>query len=242
MKKLSIAGMVLMLAGLSQATLIYSNNFSGTEFKVAGVGVGVAGNMVESGGRLTPISNNVSTVGFRVDLSTLGLATDLNVTAVKLTIAGKSPLTSDGSGYIGLAFQDIANYNVNGNGNPVIAITGSGIFRAAGGTGFATNVVANVTQGSNFTSGGEFTMSLQYNKNGTIDTWYNGVQVHTNQVIATTDAIELKNAVIAFRGLAFVNGANIDTFTIETIPEPATIGMLGLGALLVLFVRKQLRK
>jgi len=237
--------MIIVLAGFVMASrwvaadLIYSNNFSGTEFKVDGVAAGVLGNMVESDGRLVPTASNANTVGFRVDLSGLGLAADPNVTAVRLSVSGKAPLTADSPGYLGIAFQNTGNFNVNSWGVPVVAIAGNGAFRAAGGVGFTTtaNQLDNVAQGDNFTSGGEFTMDLIYHKNGTIDTWYNGVQIHSNQAIVSSETPALSHAVISFRNLG-LDGANIDTFTVTVIPEPATLGLFTISALSVLLARR----
>ena len=237
MNKISIVLVFAMLAGFAGAGVIYSNDFSGTEFRATGVSNGVFGLTVESGGRLTPTSNTTAgTVGFRVDLNSLALITDPNVTAVKMTISGKAPLTADLGGWVGLAFLDVANYNLNAGANPGIYISGSGNFRATGGLGFANAFVA-LAQGTNFTSGAEFTMALQYNKNGTIDAWYNNVQVYTSQAITPTDPVELKHAVIGFRGTD-ITGANIDTFTVEVIPEPTTLGLFTISSAAVLFLRR----
>jgi sialate O-acetylesterase len=220
------SGLVLMSQWAS-ARIIYSNDFKAVEFKATGVGAS-AYNLAEiSAGRLVPTATSGNLSGFRVDLTALGLATDPNVTAVQVTITGKAPLNADGANYLGLAFQTGSSYNVNDFGNPVIGIEGNGYLKAAGGAGFVTtaNVLPRVNLAANFTSGAEFTMSLCYNKSGTIDTWYNGVQIHTNQAIDSTAAPLLSYATVAFRTLSFPNGVNLDTITIEAIPEPAVLSI-----------------
>ncbi len=217
-----LAGLFFLVAGAG-ADVIYSNNFSGTEFKATGVGASAYNLAQISAGRLVPTTNSANLSGFRVDLTALGLATDPNVTAVQVTITGKAPLTVDGANYLGLAFQGSDSYNVNTFGNPIMSINGTGLLNAGGGAGYANNYVGGVSQGANFTSGGEFTMSLRYNKSGTIDTWYNGVQVHSNQAIDPSTSPTLKYAVVAFRNLSFPNGANIDTLMVEAIHEPEVI-------------------
>ncbi len=234
MKKISIAGMVLMLAGLSQATLIYSNNFNGIELKAAGITTLMVG--VQTNNGVVESTTGVSGSSFGVDLTSVNMT---GVTAIKIT--ADVFMSTNGSHAMGFGNESTdSNMIVDGNGQ-VAFQTLNKKYTVYGGVGLSNAFTSGANQ---YTTGAVSKVEFTYYTDNKVDVVINGVAKLTGYQLVPTVAPTLDYVFFNTRlqAPAALGGATFDNVMIETIPEPATIGMVGLGALVVLIIRKKMVK
>ena len=173
MKKTNIVWMVMVLAGVSQAGVIYSNNFSGTEFTTGTIPVGTY-NMAQNSATGTLESNQTggtrpTNQGFRVDLTSLDHGTfgGIKVSAdIFIPVAERNLFMGFGNQ---AGDWKLAN---NGDGFMQLAAPSQKVM-AYGGQGIATNKVLESGVGM-YPTGTTFRAEFTYYTNNMIDVVVNG--------------------------------------------------------------------
>jgi hypothetical protein len=237
MKKTSIVWMVMGLAGVSQASVIYSNNFSGTEFKAAGIPAGAYSTAQNSSSGVLEATASNNTAGFRVALTNLNLST---LTAIKVSADVKIPATGNGTIFLGFGNESTDN-NLNSNGDGIIAFVAANkkisVYGGAGGSNSAVVSASNL-----FPLGTTFKAEFTYYTNNTVDVAIGGAPLYTGLAVTSTVGNNLDYVYLNLRlqNTAVGGGATFDNLTITTIPEPATISMLVLASVFILILRPRM--
>ena len=229
-------------------TVVYSNGFSGTEFKVDGVSAASTNNVstATKPGYLVTTLSTANASGFFVSIDGLGIAADPDMLGVRLTISGITPTAGAGN-WLGFGMASgTANFNFNLFANPGVVVRENGSITVAGGIdgidngmGIATNQIFNSANGYT-TASSPFTMTLECYKDGTISFWFDDIKILTNAPSGNA-TLNMERAMIAFRTLdPSTTTAAVDWFTIETIavPEAATALFFAIGSIGVFVARR----
>lgn len=245
MNKVSIVSVVVMMACWAGADIIYSNNFTGAEgvdpTTVATVDPGLGSTYSATGlnGTGQLVSTGAAASFFRVKLSETGLTAP----EIKLTAAIRASSTN----WVGIGFQgeDEGRLNqTNSNSGPWFFATPTGLtIRGGSGTAADTSTVSFTGVHS---AGAllEFEMTY-YTDTGTLDLLINGSVITNGLVIVHRDPSGnladpvIKYLAVGFHATPLDDTGYVDSIVVEAIPEPATIGMLGLGGLVALLLRRQ---
>jgi hypothetical protein len=164
------------------------------------------------------------TVGGIAKMNRWGGNATLNVTGGDLTINFNNGLTLNENSSTG---SSIINATIDGTGFSTINVLGNVQFNKAA---TVNKTVFNLALGSGYVHTPNTTYTIL---DATGD--FTGLGVFGN----ISDGQELTVDGNLFKA-NYVKGAGNDTFTITAIPEPATIGMLGLGALITMGLRRKL--
>jgi len=237
MKKTGIVWMVMGLVGMSQASVIYSNNFSGTEFAAAGIPVGVYNLAQNSSSGVLEATTTHNQAGFRVDLTSLNLST---LTAIKVSADIKIP---SNVGTIFLGFGNESNdWNMNAAGDGMMSFPAvNRKISVSGGVGSANNQAfqsASNVYPTNSTFKAEFT----YYTNNTVDVVVNGINLYTGPVTSSVgNNLDYVYLNLYSQNTEAAGGATFDNLVIESIPEPTTLGLFAISGVSVIALRRMTR-
>lgn len=241
------------LAGTAGAGIIYSNSFDDAAGTLAVDSVpeintivnymvaATSGLKTDGSGRLEA-TVKASGENYRFRLNPTALNLDTSLTGVKATAVLRAPSTTE---WIALSFGGgNANGVMHADANATWIQIGSSYVGVRGGemTGGSYQQY-NATH----TSGALITLEYTYHWNKTVDVAINGSSVVTGLAVdyinaATTLAEDpaISWAMITMRNQETIanGGAFIDSLTIETIPEPTTLGLFTISGAAVMLVRK----
>ncbi len=209
-----------VLAGIAGAEVVYSNNFSGVEFKAIGVGAVRESSVATTNGVLygTAVGN---VTGLNVDLRPLGLMSDTSVTAVKITAQVRAPLATSGTGYLGFGFTSGGNMNLanaTSGGQPWVVLKQAGSATVYGGVGAINSSVKSGL----FVASDTFETVFTVYTNGMIDLTVNGTVAYTGEALVNSDGAPVMDfATIQFRQLQ--NYAAGDSYVDDIIVETMTV-------------------
>ena len=212
---------VLWMGCCVHAGVVYSNDFSGTEFAAAGVST-LYQNAAETGGQL--VSTSGSNAGLLIDLSALDLMNDASVDVVKITAVS---YRSQNWQTVGFATQ--TNWwhpdAAAGNGHSPYYWAPQGQLRS--GTGHFSD--GTEWDGPDVPANKDVTVEMTFYKNtsstndDTATVVVDGVTMFNQQVLEYGT-----NGVANLAGVQLVLGNDTDQYfdsvVVETIPEPATLG------------------
>jgi hypothetical protein len=257
-KSIGIALVAILVAGVSQATLVYSNDF---ESYTAGNLVG-QDSWATSGGAPSPrvttgVGSNTSKV--------------LGATTSTVTIANASRNVSLGlgsytSGTFSVDFYRGAGtpeqqmyagfgYSVSNSGGVAFYATSANIYYRPGASAGTSVLMYDAVNDSTITAINAWerlTMNLDFQNNQITSVYIQNLttpaparQLFFNSaatVATQTYLVDETNwdRAYARTGLSTQREHYMDNLSLSAIPEPATIGMLGLGAVITLLVRRKL--
>jgi parallel beta-helix repeat protein len=200
----------------SLATLIYSNNFSGAEFKAAGIPAGYYNLSTNSASGVLEATNSGSvTPSFRVALTNLNLNT---LTAIKVSADVKMPTTTNGTIYLGFG-NESNDYNMASAGDGMIAFPAVNrktlVYGGAGGSNLAATSANNV-----YPTNSTFKAAFTYYTNNTVDVAVNGINLYTNLAVTSTVGNNLDYVFLNLRqqNTEAAGGATFDNLVITTFP------------------------
>ena len=221
-----------------QAEVVYSNDFTGAEFIAPGRSVSTFyQNAAEIGGQLIPTNGAVS--GLLIDLSALDLMNDDAVTMVKVTA-----VASRGSDWqtVGFATQTAWRHPDARDGqsfSPYFWMPQGQLRSGRGHFSGGTEWDADGDTPANM----PLTVEMTFYKNtsstndDSVSVVLQGTTVFDQQVLeyGTTGGANLAGV-----QLVFGNDTNqyYDSVLVETIPEPATLGLISVFGASFLFVRR----
>jgi hypothetical protein len=253
---------VLLIAGLclsAQATVIYQDNFTGTGGSLLN---GRAPDTVNTGGKTYTasttlnLSTNASATGWAVSTVAAGYAAiqmpTLTVNDTVIMTAVLRPRNSQNN-WLGFGLQSDNTNGVGTIGTAWAYLRGgqhsnSGKVSIASGPGAASNLYASAVAEPGFEGLNPSTMKITY----AVSNGYMKVELGANTVwdgLIDYGGVDTPAPLTAIDYFGFAwNTQNTDSTTtpgyfdsikVEVIPEPATIGMLGLGMLTILAIRRK---
>lgn len=233
-KWMTLFAMGCLSAGLAQATIIYQDTFS-TDGQLSGRAVETGtGNWIAYSTLTT--SSGVALPGATTNGKDAVLAFTPQTGMVYTLSADVSAIS--GASYVGVGF--VAN-SVVPNGSEFFAglvdTPSPWAYSVTNGT-FATLIGPGGTGYSGFSgkgATGTIKIVLDTTEANWVSTWsFNNVALRTNTYSGT-----LNINYVGFGTGGFVN-STVDNFTLEAIPEPATLGLVAVVGCAVLFIRRQL--
>jgi len=256
MKKILVMFCGILLTGFVSADVIYSNSFddvAGTlatdsvpeiNTIVSYVDAATANIKTDGAGRLEATAKTAAE-NYRFRLNPTALNLDSGLSGIKATAVLRAPSTTD---WIGLSFGGgNANGVLHADANATWIQIGSSYVMIRGGEGTSgSSIQSNATH----TSGALITLEYTYNWDKTVDVAINGSSVVSGLAVsyinaATTLAEDptIIWAMITMRNQDTIanGGAYIDSLTIETIPEPTTLGLFVVSSLGVVMLRRMTR-
>lgn len=234
-----VALLVSMVPAIVGAGVIYSQDFSGS-----------SGFTLTPGGANTITTNTGSMVYTRTQGSVLGAMIQPGLPAVPgffsvkmdlnafLTFAGSWSISMYDS--TALTFRELVSLSSKGTG---LKVTGGLDAQFTGNLGVANLAmfVNNTTSTQTYTDPAGASSSIDA---GNVSVWAGNVLQKTSAVAGMNSANSFNQLRFLFPATSAIKGTfNIDNIVIESIPEPATIGLVSFAAVgLLLFRRFHLMK
>jgi hypothetical protein len=257
-KSIGIALVAILVAGVSQATLVYSNDF---ESYTAGNLVG-QDSWATSGGAPSPrVTTGVGSNTSKVLGATTSTATTANAYQdVSLGLGSYTSGTFSVDFYRGAGGTTTHKmyagfgYSVsNSSGIAIYSTSGNLQIRdgASTGTFYTLRDSAGATVVTDFAKWMRVTVELDFQNNLITGVYAQNLEsLVTKQLYFDSSGQQATKSYLvdetnwdrayARTGLSTDNVHFMDNLSLSAIPEPATIGMLGLGALITLLVRRKL--
>jgi hypothetical protein len=256
-KKLWMAAVAALgLAAVSQAGVVYQSNFTGSDL---GTGLASTGagddiwsldaandraefndgdNVVNSRASLYTTSSYQSTGGFKLDVTFYQAATDLNSFSIALVDADDSDL----SYIVDTINKSMPVYSVGftASGQAATDNGGPGLVLNDGTTAKNTHTAMEYLSNSQtYNNAAEQTLSMTVTATG----W----SYSLNGAAATTGSFTF-DTTKNYEVVGFIQGNNSDpdnvdgayfsNITLTTIPEPATLGLVGTFGIAIMFIRR----
>jgi hypothetical protein len=266
MKKILCMLGVCLMVGAASAEILIQNNFDGVAndigpaFQVVDNGVGSGSADITTGVISVGPTGNNRNIGFNnvstVDVTAVSGATGFTIEWVVDSFSGN---TSD-IAFNGWFFGVTANTTATGTGGTALWVNDPDAvgITIIGGASYNDMSFVEETDNKTETSLGVaaptfasladgFTISMTVNDDNTWSAFSTGLSADFNSSGTITRAGALYaniadnlSAYTSMQGPATANTVSytVGSVTLSTIPEPATIGMLGLGALITLLVRR----
>ncbi len=255
---------VLLVAGLclsAQASVIYEDNFTGTGGSLLNGrtpdAVNTGGNTYTASTTLN-LSTNASSTGWAVSTVAAGYAAiampTLTVNDTVIMTAVLRPRNSTANNWLGFGLQSDNTSGVGTTGTAWAYLRGGvrlneGLVAIFSGPGPVSNTYTTVTTPESGYQGiNPSTMKITY----AVSNGYMKVELGANTVwdgLIDYGGVDTPAPLTAIDHFGFAwNNQLTDTSTtpgyfdsikVEVIPEPATIGMLGLGALITFAIRRK---
>ena len=105
--------------------------------------------------------------------------------------------------------------------------------------GVGQNNPAGTSAGGVYPVGSTFRAEFTYYTNNTVDVVVNGTSLWTGLAVTSTVGNNLDYAYLATYLQDVPGGGTFDNLVIETIPEPASVGLVAAAGALFLFIRRR---